>query len=89
MRVMTIGQRSDAAILDKIAECVRGGVCERQEYANFLVANVAAQTSTQSPVLINVCISGDERKSVELRVRARHDEVVKGVGELLTATFRE
>lgn len=82
IRPTTITNRGNTQLddlLDRVVVAVHGTVCGREKFVNFLVANIAAQTIRNTPVLINLCISQKEQTTIEMRVRSKDDEIVKCV----------
>lgn len=76
-------RKNCAGMLHKMTERINGKLCDKLESFGFVVGNIACYTIQKVPVLVNVCISSGVHSLVEIRVRAKSEELVKCISPLL------
>ena len=73
-------------ILEILIKSVNGHICNKEDAYNFCVCNFICYTIQKTPVLINICLSGN--KTIETRVRSRNEMVVSNISQLLSKTIK-
>ncbi|KAI5152153.1 coatomer subunit beta [Enteropsectra breve] len=76
---ITIPKKNLLWLVNKLAGFVNGRICHKQLIGNCIVSNIACCTNSNSPLLLNVCVGNDEASAVEIRIRSKSEQLVKGL----------
>lgn len=80
--------RKISDILDGIISIVNGKLCKRLDTDGFTLANIACYTIQKSLVLINFSLNSSINSLVEIRVRAKSEDIVKSVSSTLSTFLK-